>query len=118
MKYFLILIVSLIVPFMISAQDQELINPLGSTSTVWQVLEAISGFLMWVGAPIAVIMILWGAFQMITAAGNPEKIETGKRTIWWAIIGLIVILLSSGIIYAITNFFGADTPELNPITPQ
>lgn len=43
---------------------------------------------------IAFLLILWGAFMVLTSAGNPEKLNEGKDIIVSAIVGLIVILFS------------------------
>lgn len=95
----------------------ELINPIGQTD-IFGVIHAITNFLMWVGAPIAVIIILYGAFQLITAAGNPEKIEGGKRAIWWAIAGIVIILLGYGITAVVANFFGYQGDVPPPVSPE
>ena len=52
---------------------------------------------------IAVIMIIWGAFQYFTAYGNEEKAQSGKKIITWAIIGLVVIILANVIIFEIKS---------------
>ncbi len=43
-------------------------------------------------ALIAVIIILYGGFKWMTAAGNEEKVEEAKKLIGAGIIGLIIIL--------------------------
>lgn len=40
---------------------------------------------------LAVIMVLYGAFQYVTAYGDDSKAETGKKTIMWSIIGLFIL---------------------------
>lgn len=57
-------------------------------------LEQILHALWVLASLLTTIMILIGAFQMITAAGNPEKIETAKRTILYAVIGFAVVVLA------------------------
>ena len=49
---------------------------------------------------LAVVFILVGGFQMATSAGNPAKVAKAKNTILYAVIGLVVALLS----YAIVDF--------------
>lgn len=43
---------------------------------------------------LAVVMMMWGGFHYITAAGNPTKMAQGKETINGSIIGLILALTS------------------------
>lgn len=43
---------------------------------------------------IAFLLILWGGFQMITSAGNPEVLNSAKELIGSAIGGLLMIIFS------------------------
>lgn len=54
---------------------------------------------LWLGI-IAVIVIIIGGVLYMTAQGDPAKITTAKKAILYAVIGLIVALLS----FAIVNF--------------
>lgn len=71
-------------------------NPL-KFDNIPDVLVAIGDFLFTLGVPLAILFILIGAFQFMTAGGNEERIKKGKKTLLWAIIGLIIILLASAI---------------------
>ena len=55
---------------------------------------------------IAVIMIIYGGILYVTAAGEQEKIDTAKKILMYAAIGIIVILLSFAIVNTI---IGAGT---------
>lgn len=46
----------------------------------------------------AAIFIIYGGYQYITAFGNKEQLDKAKKTLTWAIIGLILILLSMSIV--------------------
>ncbi|MBM2820993.1 MAG: hypothetical protein HW405_753, partial [Candidatus Berkelbacteria bacterium] len=52
---------------------------------------------------IAIIFLLWGAFNYFTAYGNEEKANKGKTIVTWSIIGIIVILLSGLIVALVQN---------------
>ncbi len=43
---------------------------------------------------VAFLMILLGALQIQTSAGNPERINQGKEIIEGAIVGLLLIIFS------------------------
>lgn len=47
-----------------------------------------------IGAGLAFLLMLFGAFTLITSAGNPENIQKGKEIITSAIIGLLFIIFS------------------------
>jgi hypothetical protein len=75
-----------------------LCNPLGQGSTIPDVLKRIFGEITLILSFIVPIIIIVGAFQMMFAAGNPEKFATGQKTIIYAIIGYVVVLMANGII--------------------
>lgn len=43
---------------------------------------------------VAFLLMLYGAFLMITSAGNPEKVKAGRETITSALAGLIFAIFS------------------------
>lgn len=56
---------------------------------IWFLQKAIG-----LGGGIAFLLIIWGAFSIITSAGNPEKLNNGKEIIVSAISGLLMIIFS------------------------
>jgi len=58
--------------------------------------------------PLSVLFIIIGAIQMLTAYGNDEKIGNAKSTIIFALLGLIISLLSYAIVQLVfyTGYFG------------
>ena len=59
-------------------------------------------------ALIAVVMILIGGFRWMTAAGNEEKVDSAKKLLIAAIIGLVIVMAAWGIsIYAVGVLAGA-----------
>ncbi|MDP3955117.1 MAG: hypothetical protein Q8Q15_02010 [bacterium] len=51
-------------------------------------------FAIGIGGGIAFILMLAGAFQIITSGGDPEKLKAGKELITSALMGLIMIIFS------------------------
>lgn len=45
-------------------------------------------------AVIATLFLIYGGILYATAAGDSEKIDKAKRTLFWAVFGLIVSLLA------------------------
>lgn len=82
----------------------EFPNPLGSTTTFATLFDNTITFLLKVGAAVATIMILIGAFQMLFAYGDPEKFATGRRTIMYTAIAYGILLTAKGIILIIKDF--------------
>ncbi|MBP6855758.1 MAG: hypothetical protein KBC26_02175 [Candidatus Pacebacteria bacterium] len=52
---------------------------------------------------VAVLMIIWAAFLFVTSKGDPKKTDVAKNMIKYAIIGMIVALLSYVIVQFIQN---------------
>jgi len=70
-------------------------------------LERIVQYLsLYIAPPIVTLMIFWGAFQILTAAGNPEKITSGRKTITYAVIGYVIILIGWGFVSIIKEVLG------------
>ncbi|MFQ6049549.1 MAG: hypothetical protein ACE5J0_00695 [Candidatus Paceibacterales bacterium] len=46
---------------------------------------------------VVALLVIWGGFTIATAAGAPEKVESGRNYILYAMIGLAVALLSKAI---------------------
>jgi len=52
---------------------------------------------------LAVIAIIIGGYQFVTAFGNTEKHDKARKTITFALIGLILALTAFGIVRIISN---------------
>jgi hypothetical protein len=57
-------------------------------------LKTILPFGMGIGGGIAFLLMLFGALQIMTSAGNPEKLNAGKELVTSAIVGLLLIIFS------------------------
>lgn len=52
---------------------------------------------------VSVIMIIWGGFSILFAAGDPDKMKKGRGTIIYALVG-IAIALFARVIPSIVRF--------------
>ena len=75
----------------------DLPNPLGSTSDIPSIIERIVRFLRDIAAPIVAGMVIYGAYQILFAGGDPEKFATGRRTILYAALGYAIIWIGWGV---------------------
>lgn len=51
-----------------------------------------------VAVAAAVVFLIYGAIQFLTAYGNEEKLGNAKKTLYFALIGLVISLLSYAIV--------------------
>jgi len=86
-----------------------LFNPLPEGDLVHVFLLVAQGFLAILGI-LAVVFIVVGGFEMVIAAGNEEMYLKAKKTIIWAILGLVVATLSFSIIAIVEDFLGVTIP--------
>lgn len=89
-----------------SGDAGEIVNPM-PFSNLSEFLIAVSGQLYLVAIPIVTIMILYGAFLILTAGGDPGRFERGKKAILYAVIGFVVVLVAGGIPTIIQEFAGS-----------
>lgn len=61
---------------------------------------------------VAVIMIIWAGVRFIRSGGDAKQAQGARQTITWAIIGLIIILLSFAILNLISDFTGVSCIKL------
>src|SRR5258708_681447 len=75
-------------------------NPLGSCNTTPAtlcVLNRIIDVIFTFAIPVTAIMVLVAGYQMVTAAGNPEKFTTGRKTLQYTAIGFGLVVLAKSV---------------------
>lgn len=69
-------------------------------SKIWELVNWFFTFLL----VITVGAIVFAGFLLLFSAGDPSKVDTGKRFLLWAIVGFAVILLSKGFLILVCNW--------------
>lgn len=94
------------------AADINLPNPLGERGRdIPTLVRTITGYLVVVGGFVATFMLIYGAFQILTAGGDPEKVQKGKRTVLYTVLGYGIILLSYGMAAIIQDILGVSVTQ-------
>lgn len=57
---------------------------------------------------VALFMIIYSGIRLVTSAGDPKGVQAARGTLTWAIVGLVVVLLSFFIINIIAYITGAQ----------
>lgn len=75
-------------------------NPIAGPNGVLEkatiVFAAIAGV-------VAVIIIIYAGFQLVTAGGNAQKVESARNAIIGSLVGIVVILAAASIITFVVN---------------
>lgn len=63
------------------------------------------------------VMLLVGGFKYITSGGDPKAVDAAQKTITYAIMGLVAILVSYLILVLIKLITGVDVTTFNVTLP-
>lgn len=78
----------------------------GGDLSISSVLSTVIYWVLGLAGGIAVLFLILGGLQYITSSGNKDKAEQAKKTILYAVIGLIVIALSFVIVAFVSQNVG------------
>ena len=76
------------------------------TLETYDVVDTLENIIDWVYTVVmivAVIYMILGGFAYITAEGDPTKLEKAKKQILWALFGVGIVLLASGLVEFVEN---------------
>ncbi len=73
--------------------------------------NVVAAALMFVGI-VTAFLIVWAGIQFVKSGGDPKQVEGARKTLTFAILGLVLVLCSFGIIY----FIGCLTGTTDCIT--
>ncbi|MFH0951098.1 MAG: pilin [bacterium] len=81
-------------------------NPLNTTDFRVIIGRVIRAILVIVGA-LALMMFVYGGFTWLTSAGNDQRVETGRNTLIWASLGLIIVFSAYVLVKYVLEAIGA-----------
>lgn len=81
---------------------------------IWPLLNNIINAAIALSGIVALVFIIWSGIQLITASGDAEKISGAKKTLTFAIIGLVFILLSFALFNGFLDILGVDQDVVLP----
>lgn len=67
------------------------------------IVKDITNKVLLVVGVVAVIMLIIGGIRYMTSGGDSKKVTDAKNTVLYAIIGLIIVILSAAIVNFVTN---------------
>lgn len=66
-------------------------------------------WLFYIAIILAVLFIMWSGIQWITSGGDVDKLQSAKKRLMYAIIGLIVVLMAFVIVRVVLTTLGANS---------
>lgn len=77
--------------------------------------ERVVGVALEFAGIVFFIMIIVGGFNYLTSGGNPQQAESAKKTLTYAVSGIILLALSFLILKLIYQFTGVDVTQFKII---
>ncbi len=73
-------------------------------------IPAVTNAIIASSGGFALLFVIIGGIQMLTAYGNDEKITTAKKTLTWALAGLLIAILSYSIVQILVSISVINNP--------
>lgn len=83
--------------------------PVMGTDGKYNFLNFVLRWAIGVGGGVAFLLIVYSGFMIMTASGNPERLQAGRELLTSAISGLILLIFSVFVL----KFIGVDILGLN-----
>lgn len=74
-------------------------------SSVNKLIVEITNYALNFAGITAFVMVLWAGRMYFNSYGSDEAATMGKKTLTWAVVGLLVILISKGLLNWMVTFF-------------
>lgn len=92
-----------------------------SADDVITLITKAGGWLYSALVALAVVVIVYGAFEILFAGGDSEKVKKGKNVILYAVAAVAIAILATGIIVLVKELLGVakiPAPEEPTQLPQ
>jgi len=94
---------------------QKAVGDPAKLSDLNKVFENVVNVALAFAGIVLFIVLIIGGFRYITAGGDPKGIEGARKTLTYAIAGIVLVALAFLIIQFIESFTGARVTEFNII---
>ncbi len=102
---FVLALTPLVIPHLAMAQSGEVGEGLGkikepfgeaakNNKDVYSLAQTVIRIMLQMGFAIAIIFVMVGGYMYITSAGNEEQAGKGRKTVVYALIGMVIIIMA------------------------
>ena len=92
-------------------------DPSSPEQTLSKAVELGLDWAFGIGTLVVLVMLIWGAFEFMTSAGEKSKLATARNRMIWSVVGLVVLAMSYGITIAIVRIFNPGNEGVIKLTP-
>ena len=106
-----IILAVLFLPYLVFAAlnqgvDAKL-NPLGSVSSLWELLSKALQVLIQIGVPVAALALVYSGYLFVTAVGDEKQLGSAKETFKWVVVGIAIMLGAQAIVVTVQQTIGS-----------
>lgn len=77
----------------------------GDESTFFSTIQMVNQYLWFAIGFVCMVVLIWWGIQLITASGNSEKMKKTNKLLMWALIGILISILSYSVVRLVINLF-------------
>src|SRR3989344_6891945 len=110
MKKVIVLGATLILPLVVFAQSEVVVNVTQGVSGLVGAVQGVINVAMPLIVVIAVIVVIWGAFQIILGASDEEARKSGRSKILWGLVGVFLALSAWALVAFLVNSLSITAP--------
>ncbi len=88
--------------------ENNVFQDVKDTGSLEGLVQTIVNIALPLAGAAALVLLIIAGYKMISSQGNPEKLNDAREVATNAIIGLVFILLSVGILVLVANVFEID----------
>jgi hypothetical protein len=95
----------------LAAANVENVDGVATLRGLEGIFKNIISSLLFIAGIALFIMLVVGGIKFITSGGDPKGLEAAKKTLTYAIGGIVLVAISYLIIFFIEHFTGATVTE-------
>lgn len=84
-------------------------NDVATLACIPGVLQNIINFLVLFAGVVCVFLIIIAGYKIVTSEGDPEKMSSARKTLFYAIGGFLLVILSFVILNIIATYTGVES---------
>jgi hypothetical protein len=79
-----------------------------TSKSLAELIAGVIDFVLPIVGGIIMLMVIYGGFLYITSGGDPEKVGKAKKTLMWAVLAVILIVISYSIVVALNEVVNTE----------